>query len=145
VIGQYVDWRLQAAFCAIIPVAFHCLIFFIPESPRYLVEKEKLAKAEKAMYWLKGVQTHPELVKWEMSEIRKSVFALKETKFTVRDTFRRPIVKPTLLMFGIMFFTTLSGFDTVIAFTVHIFESAGSGIDPGLSTIIIGIVSLVRI
>jgi hypothetical protein len=118
-------------------------MFWIPESPRYLIEKEKVNKAEKAMYWLKGVQTAPALVKWEMSEISKSVCELRETKFTIRDTFRRPIVKPTILMFGIMMFTTLSGFDVVVAYTVIIFQSAGSGMDPGLSTIIIGVVSLV--
>lgn len=60
------------------------------------------------------------------------------------DAVDRTLVMPTSILIGIMFFTTLSGIDAVIAYTVNIFESAGSTMDPKLSTIIIGIVTMVR-
>lgn len=134
---------MQAYACAIIPILFHLLMFFVPESPRFLVEKEKTAKAEKAIYWLKGVKTSPELIEYELSELEKSVGDLRGKKLTVKDTLRKPIIKPTILMVGIMFFTTMSGVDAVVAYTVDIFESAGAEMNSHLSSIIIGIVIVV--
>lgn len=84
----------------------------------FLVEKQKTAKAEKAIYWLKGVKTSPQLIEYELSELEKSVGDVQGQKLTLKDTLKKPIVKPTLLMVGIMFFTTMSGVDAVIAYTV---------------------------
>ena len=55
----------------------------------------------------------------------------------------RALIHPTSILLGIMFFATLSGIDAINAYTTHIFESAGSTIDPKLATIIIGIVTMV--
>jgi len=53
------------------------------------------------------------------------------------------ILKPTILMMGLMFFTTFSGIDAIFAYTVNIFDAAGSSLDPSVSTLIIGVVTVV--
>lgn len=69
VVGVFLSWRYQAIACAIIPVAFHIIMYFVPESPRYLVQKDKEHKAEKAIYWLKGSAIDPEFVKNEIGDV----------------------------------------------------------------------------
>lgn len=68
-VGVFLSWRYQAIACAIIPVAFHIIMYFVPESPRYLVQKDKEHKAEKAIYWLKGSAIDPEFVKNEIGDV----------------------------------------------------------------------------
>ena len=53
------------------------------------------------------------------------------------------MLKPLLLSMGLMFLQQFCGINSVIYFTVFIFDKAGSSIDKNLSTIIVGIVQLV--
>ncbi len=170
-VGVFLSWRYQAIACAIIPVAFHIIMYFVPESPRYLVQRDKEHKAEKAIYWLKGSAIDPEFVKNEIGDVcifpifnqlpndikiktydinshlklqlKVSVGETQGAVFSFIEIFQRTLIMPTAIMIGVMFFTTLTGIDAIIAYTVTIFESAGSTMDPKLSTIIIGIVTMV--
>ncbi|KAI8422470.1 hypothetical protein MSG28_006295 [Choristoneura fumiferana] len=53
------------------------------------------------------------------------------------------VIKPLIVGFALLFFQQFSGIDAVIFFTVEIFESAGSTLDPMVATIIVGVVQLV--
>ena len=53
------------------------------------------------------------------------------------------MLKPLLLSMGLMLLQQFCGINSVIYFTVFIFDKAGSSIDKNLSTIIVGIVQLV--
>ena len=53
------------------------------------------------------------------------------------------VLKPILVCLGIMFFTTMSGYDAVTFYTVDIFHSAGATVDPRYSTIILGVIQVV--
>ena len=55
------------------------------------------------------------------------------------------VLKPILVCLGLMFFTTMSGYDAVMSYTVEIFESAGAGFDPGYSAIVLGGIQVVII
>ncbi|CAG7822801.1 unnamed protein product, partial [Allacma fusca] len=53
------------------------------------------------------------------------------------------VVKPTLISFGLLFFQQLSGVNVILFYTVDIFRSTGSDIDPSIATIIVGVVVVV--
>ena len=61
VVGTYLPWRLQALACGIIPLVFHALMFFVPESPRYLIGKGKRDEALKALCWFRGASSPSEV------------------------------------------------------------------------------------
>ena len=53
------------------------------------------------------------------------------------------MLKPLLLSMGLMLLQQFCGINSIIYFTVFIFDKAGSSIDKNISTIIVGIVQLV--
>jgi len=71
-LGMVLEWRYQAAACALIPVAFHVVMYFVPESPRYLIEIDKHEKAVKAVTWLKRAKKSPHVVSMEISQVNNS-------------------------------------------------------------------------
>lgn len=73
-IGSTWAWRVPSAIQALPAVLQVLLIWFVPESPRYLVSKGKEAQALKtlAYYHADGDETNP-LVKYEFEEIRAAI------------------------------------------------------------------------
>ena len=68
-IGKWVHWRVLAGCCTVFPVLSMVLLFFIPESPSWLVTQGiynqhcrrgtnaspgRLVEARKALQWLRG-------------------------------------------------------------------------------------------
>lgn len=60
-----------------------------------------------------------------------------------RELLKGSVLKPLLLSMALMFLQQFSGINSVIYFTVFIFQSSGSTLDNNLSTIIVGIVQLI--
>ena len=48
------DWRVLAALLTIPPTIFFVLVFFMPESPYWLVEQGQNERAKKVLIWLRG-------------------------------------------------------------------------------------------
>ncbi|KAI5736140.1 hypothetical protein M8J76_000388 [Diaphorina citri] len=53
-INAFVDWKTTVWISAIIPVIAMVMLFFLPESPTWLISKGRLAEAEEALRWLRG-------------------------------------------------------------------------------------------
>ncbi|CAG7785042.1 unnamed protein product [Allacma fusca] len=140
-IGTYTTWRIQALSCAIIPAAFHCFMFFVPESPRLLVEKNKTEEAAKSLQWLRGTKDFHE-VEQELKELQRNVEETCRKEVSWRGLCTMPVIKPTFVGFALMFIMQLSGMDAVMFYTVDIFRSAGTHIDEHLSTNIVGAVQV---
>uniref|UniRef100_A0A1B6FHS8 Major facilitator superfamily (MFS) profile domain-containing protein n=1 Tax=Cuerna arida TaxID=1464854 RepID=A0A1B6FHS8_9HEMI len=70
------DWRSLALFSMLGPVAAFIALAFVPDSPAWLVTKERVRDAEKAYQWLRG-WVRPEDVKHELAAI---VNYVKETQ-----------------------------------------------------------------
>ena len=54
VIGTFVSWQWLAGICAIPSLICLTMLFFCPESPRYLIGKGKMEEALEALRWLRG-------------------------------------------------------------------------------------------
>lgn len=55
-LGTFLQWREVALYSIIFPVIAFLLLFFVPESPYWLLTKGKLDEAQKSLAWLRGWQ-----------------------------------------------------------------------------------------
>lgn len=138
--GAYLDIRVHNIFCACIPVAFVLVFIFQPESPYYSVKKGRLEQAEKALKRLRGQDFD---VSDELKSIEDKVNAEKELKTEYMKNLKKPNCKKAFIIcMALMFYQQLSGINAVMFYTSFIFASAGSTIEPHISSIIIGIVQV---
>lgn len=140
VAGKYLDWSELAWLGAVLPVPFMVLMMMIPETPRWLVSRNRPQDARDALQWLRGNEAD---VDEEFNNIMKSYSDAEQnaTGSVFRELFKREHSKAILISLGLMFFQQMSGINAVIFYTVSIFKDAGSTIDENLSTIIVGIVN----
>ncbi|KAG1747246.1 uncharacterized protein EDB91DRAFT_1235971 [Suillus paluster] len=77
------SWRVPVLFQAVVPVIQMVLIWFIPESPRFLVAKglESQAAHILAHYHADGGDEHDHLVAFEMAQIRHALNLEREITF----------------------------------------------------------------
>jgi len=124
-------WRWMFGSETIPATLFLILLFFVPESPRYLVLKQQ---ENKALALLKKI--NPSNAERVLSEVKES---LKEKKAPWLS------FGGLLIMIGILLsvFQQFVGINVVLYYAGDIFRSMGSGNDSSLlQTIIVGIVNL---
>jgi len=159
VVGAIFSYVWMSILCTILPVLFAVTFFWMPESPVHLLSKGKIDKAEKSLCWLRGVSIrHSAEVKDELEEMERFVKGCKvSTSVSSVQTslpsnginlFRNIFVTLATLramniIFGLMTFRQWCGMNAVIAYTVEIFQEAGSALDPYICTVIFGIIQLV--
>ena len=118
-------WRGMLGYETIPDLLFLLVIFFIPESPRWLITKHKDGKAKKI---LSGIFTSSDEVARQMDQTRASIAG--ETKSEWR----------TLLEPGIFQFM---GVNAVLYYGPKIFSDAGlSGEGSMFSTVLVGVVNM---
>ncbi|OXA48919.1 facilitated trehalose transporter Tret1 [Folsomia candida] len=134
-LGLLVDYQWISFICGVFPLVFLVAIFFVQDSPRYLLMKGKEAEASKALCWFRR-KTSPQEVEDEMSIIQAGVTEALTNKAKLSDLKLPQNLRPALIMFALMFFQQLSGINAVIFYTSDIFEAAGSDL-PALESAII--------
>lgn len=159
VFGAIVPYVWMSIACTILPILFAVTFFWMPESPVYLLSKGQIDKAEKSLCWLRGVSIrHNADIKYELGQMQSFI---KESKVStsvsndqtslplkVINFFRSITVTPAtkkaiIIIFFLMTFQEWCGLNAVLAYTVEIFQEAGSALDPYLCTVIVGIIQLV--
>lgn len=130
--------------CGIIPLIFAVVFVFMPESPTYLVAKEKNTEAAKAIKWLRGPQYDPAEDIAELQNENEENKARNLSFLAVMG--RKSSVRGMIIALGLMFFQQVSGINAVIFYTNDIFNAAssdGEGIKPEIATIIVGSMQVV--
>jgi SP family xylose:H+ symportor-like MFS transporter len=119
-------------------LAFFLLLMLTPQSPRWLVAKQR---EEEARGILLRCGTDGGSVEEEISEIRDS---LDLTHHSLKEPFfRKKYSKPILLAMAIAAFNQLSGINAVLYYTPDIFRMAGASVESALlQSVIIGFVML---
>ncbi|KAF4532171.1 hypothetical protein B566_EDAN002233 [Ephemera danica] len=136
--GKYLGWSELAIMGACLPIPFLICMLLIPETPRYLISKDRQKAARKALQWLRGSNAD---VTTEYNEIERSHTTAQKEAPRFAELFTQGNLKPLLISVGLMFFQQFSGINAVIFYTVSIFRMAGSTIEDNLATIIVGIVN----
>ncbi|KAF6208564.1 hypothetical protein GE061_017022 [Apolygus lucorum] len=141
--GYYFDWRGLAYMGALIPLPSFLLMFFIPETPTWYMNKGNQKAAQKALKWLRGNDAD---ITTELAEISKNSQAQDEDSASLmeclKDFFKWHHMWPLSISLGLMFFQQFSGINAMIFYTVKIFKDAGSTIDSNLAAVIVGIVNM---
>ncbi|XP_037943860.1 facilitated trehalose transporter Tret1-2 homolog isoform X2 [Teleopsis dalmanni] len=140
VIGAYVSWTTLSTFCLFVPIALFIGMIFLPETPTYLLKKGRRGDAALALKWLWG----------RYCDSRSAIQTLQNDidqsggKASLMDLFtNRAAFKGLVISMLLMFFQQFSGINAVIFYTVPIFKSAGSTLDPFICSIIVGVVQVV--
>ena len=113
-------------------------MFFVPDSPRHLVNKGKDDAARKALKWLRGS---------EYSGVEEELTILQNAKrdqeqldhqVSFGELLTNGIyLKPLGIVLALMFFQQCSGINAVLFYLQDIFTKAGIDMDPGLSAFIV--------
>nr|XP_023028308.1 facilitated trehalose transporter Tret1-2 homolog [Leptinotarsa decemlineata] len=154
--GWFFHWRTvawTANLYAVIPVA---LVFFIPESPAWLVSKGRIEQAAASLRWINKYQPQPENRNESLAELHLNLLQkehqakLEEQEkrgdfgatAKVKEFFKPTGYKPMLIICGLFFFQQFSGIYITLFYSVTFFKEVGSTINPYLASTFIAIVRM---
>jgi SP family arabinose:H+ symporter-like MFS transporter len=129
------NWRWMFAVMGIPAILFLVTLFFVPESPRWLVQKGRDKEAFNILGRINGSQ----IARTELADIQESIL---EEKGTYREVFS-PAMRPVLWL-GILLavFSQVTGINTIMYYAPIIFKETGIGVNSALlQTAIVGSVN----
>jgi sugar porter (SP) family MFS transporter len=131
------NWRWMLLVMAVPAVAFFCLLFTVPRSPRWLL---MAGKDDEGLSVLKKITGEENAVR-EFEEIRQSLNKTKE-KVTLKDL--RFYKSGTVLIIGLLLavFQQITGINTIMYYAPVIFDTLGFSADSSLfQTVLIGCIN----
>ncbi|HEY6502640.1 MAG TPA: sugar porter family MFS transporter [Chitinophagaceae bacterium] len=130
-------WRWMFGLGAIPSLLFFIGVLWLPESPRWLSQMNKLEKAKSILERIGG----RDFSNTTITEIQKSFHTVNKAKFT--SVFEKKILPAVLVGIGLAVFQQFCGINVVFNYTATIFESIGASKDDQLlQTVFIGGVNL---
>ncbi|MEX2632916.1 MAG: sugar porter family MFS transporter [Balneolales bacterium] len=137
--GYEESWRWMLGMEVIPAAVFLSLIFFVPESPRWLIVAKN--RVNEAREILKIV--NPETVESSVKSIQGTDTEVGKAA-SLRDFFTVRYKFPILLAFLFAFFNQVSGINAIIYFAPRIFALTGMGAESALlSSVGVGITNLI--
>lgn len=160
------DWRFVSGISAIFCAFTMFLIFFIPESPTWLLTRGRHEEARKALAHIRAIKKDGATVDWsflqlivwifnyftdiltsaslniEIEQMRDQVCTRNSSKKgdTLWNTLKKPeIYKPLTLINAFFAFQQFSGTFVIIVYATQFATEAGAGIDKFLCTVLIGL------
>ncbi|CAD7006222.1 unnamed protein product [Ceratitis capitata] len=120
-IGAGLDVFWISLVCGLIPLVFGAIFVFMPESPTYLIIKNKDEDAIKSIQWLRGKDYE---YKAEVEELRETQEKIKENQVSWMVGLSRPVTRKALFVsLGLMFFQQLCGINAVIFYSAKILRT----------------------
>lgn len=163
IIGTWLRWDYLAFVSALFPAGLFFFLLPLPESPSWLRSRGLKDDADKSAKWLH----HEKVVNIELYTIPTSDSNASDTQptsvvqiekkpevpigsaksiakgaYSAEALLRRPVLIPFGLVVGVLVFQQVSGIDTVLFYTVSIFEASGSFVNNYLATILVGLVQV---
>ncbi len=131
-------WRWMFGLGAVPSILFIFGVLWLPESPRWLMQAGRQAKAQKILMKIGGENYARE----SSSIISKNISAV--TKVNYKAVFEKAVLPAVLIGIGLAVFQQLCGINVVFNYTSVLFESIGfSKDDQLLQTVFIGGINLV--
>lgn len=141
-LGYLMDWHLASIVCAVTAVISFALIYFLPETPPWLVSKGKVERARATLIKLRGSK---EIAEKELTQILQSIDTKgsHSCKEYLSKCNQSTVWKPFLILIFFFLFQEGSGMYIIVYYATNIFQSLGPVLDSSVESIIVGIVRLV--
>lgn len=129
-------WRYMLGSEGIPAILFFILLFFVPESPRWLVKENRSEEALKILNKINRTEEIHQI----LEEIKETV---NEEKGSFLDLFKPGIRKAMVVGCVLAFFSQVTGINAIIYYAPEIFKQVGFGSESALfQTMIIGFVNM---
>lgn len=129
-LGSSLHWRAVAWCGNILPTFAALALFFIPESPAWLLRHKKMDKALKALTFLRGNEI---LAQKEINEMTDRLDKEKATTKTNENIFKlccqRVAIKPLVIVIVFAFLQIASGTFIVVFYAIDIISEFGASFD----------------
>ncbi|KAK4880576.1 hypothetical protein RN001_008722 [Aquatica leii] len=150
-LGTFLPWRTAALFSAIVPIIAFCLLWFLPESPQWLLSKHRDEEAKKSLAWFRGWTTTDSVEK-EFQQIKdnskkkqiqsNSVKKLTKTK-KLQVFLSKSFLFPLCLISFIYALGNFTGGLTLQTYSVLIFATLDVPINKYYATVLMGSFELI--
>lgn len=161
-LGTYLHWRLTAFLCGLIQVVIFILCVIHPESPTWLLKKNKPEKAHKVWVRLRGKNCEKEfetlllksgakgvnVISAEM-ELEKSLGPTNEVEETVAEVswkdavFTRTFMMPFFILNVVFFTSQFSGPNAIAFYSVSMFSDVAGPESAYTGTLVLDFIRLV--
>ncbi|XP_063546884.1 facilitated trehalose transporter Tret1-like [Cydia strobilella] len=147
--GLLMYWRTVALVNIIFTILAVIALFFVPESPHWLVSRKRYDEAKSSLQWLRG-WTHSSAVEKELRDIqalyKNKKVQSEDSNETIREKIsyylERTFLFPFFLVSYCFFIGHFSGMTTLQTYAVSIFQMLEAPIDKYYATLILGIVQI---
>ena len=153
-LGSLTTWRNTALVCVTIPIITMIAICFVPETPLWLLSKNRKDEALKSLQWLRG-WVSPKAVDQEFKEIQryseestrciqcqkaniKCTHPPANGKEMMKELLRKRTLKPFCLVMIMFVFCQFSGLSGMRPYLIQIFQAFKIPIDASWATVVIG-------
>lgn len=121
------SYQIPIATLFVVPVVLAVGLCFVPESPRYLVNKGRLDQARHALETLRGGSLRPEELNLEWAEMVKGIEEEKKLANTIGplDQYRGTDLRRTLLCYGVIISQAGSGSWFLISYSTYFMIVSG--------------------
>ncbi|XP_017757195.1 PREDICTED: facilitated trehalose transporter Tret1-like [Eufriesea mexicana] len=143
ILGALLSYRLFSISMLMLPLLYFALFVFMPETPVYLVRRNRINEAIRALTWLRN--GHKSTVEREMLRLQEETkeFTVSERSTKLLELFRdRATIKGLLITLGLFGGQQFSGIFAMLSYTETIFKMSGSSLSPNSSVIIVGVIQV---
>lgn len=130
IIGSFLHWKTVAAFSAISPTIAFLVVFFVPETPYWLLKNDRVEDAHKSLQWLRGwvpfgnVEKEFEQITYAIERDRqqKKELSTDNQSFMQRAVpfGKRSFVAPFLLIVAAFFIGHFSGMTPLQTYAIQV-------------------------
>jgi sugar porter (SP) family MFS transporter len=120
-------YQIPLAVLFSIPFVLSIFVFFIPESPRWLLVQNRPEDAKRALERMRGASLGPEYLQEEFVEMQRGIEEEKElaSSAAILDMFKATDLRRTLLCVGAIVSHAASGIWFIISYGTFFFQMAG--------------------
>lgn len=121
------SYQIPLASLFAIPAVLSVLMFFVPESPRWLLVQNRPEQAKIALKKLRGNSLSPEMLDEEFVEMERGISEEQElaSSSSVLDMFKGTNIRRTIISVGVVVSHAATGLWFILSFGTFFFQAAG--------------------
>ncbi|XP_046669301.1 facilitated trehalose transporter Tret1-like isoform X1 [Homalodisca vitripennis] len=144
IIGPFVSYDMLNYISGVVPIVFFLTFFMLPESPYYLLMKERHKEARKSLAWFRSAKVDDEVLVKELDLMSRTVQKDMEEKGSFADLLSTPGHRKAMAI--VMFlsaFQRFGGISPMLAYTVVTLPKTGGYFPADIYMIIFGVMMVV--